>query len=147
MERPGHMERLKLPEPAGRLWVATRDIFRALEREERDVPTVAHLGGGTVLAARWGHRRSTDVDITGARSARWRSTVVRASGSTERTGVRPTPRCDPSSTTIWTGRNGRSQGGSRRRAPRGSRGRSDYGHNDDVSASGVREGRGCRIGP
>lgn len=64
MERPGHMERLKLPEPAGRLWVATRDIFRALEREERDVPTVAHLGGGTILAARWGHRRSTDIDIT-----------------------------------------------------------------------------------
>ncbi|MCY4661717.1 MAG: hypothetical protein OXF93_18205 [Acidobacteria bacterium] len=58
------MECLRLPEPAGRLWVAKRDIFRALEREERDEPTVAHLGGGTILAARWRHRRSTDIDIT-----------------------------------------------------------------------------------
>lgn len=58
------MERLRLPEPAGQLWVAKREIFHALEREELDEPTVAHLGGGTMLGARWGHRRSTDIDIT-----------------------------------------------------------------------------------
>ena len=55
-------ERLRLPEPAGALWTIIREpLKRALG--SRGAPTELKLGGGTVLAARWKHRRSHDIDI------------------------------------------------------------------------------------
>lgn len=53
-------EGLRLPPPAGELWVENRDaIRRALD----ELGTGYSIGGGTVLAARWNHRRSYDIDI------------------------------------------------------------------------------------
>ena len=57
------MERLNAPEPAASLWRriapvlddATLEFLRPGERWT--------LTGGTVLAARWGHRRSVDIDL------------------------------------------------------------------------------------
>lgn len=55
-------ERLRLPEPAGTLWKRIREpLKRALG--SRGAPTELKLGGGTVLAARWEHRKSHDIDI------------------------------------------------------------------------------------
>ena len=58
------MERLNLPEPARSLWLRTRDT---LETALDGLDAAAggwRLGGGTILAARWGHRHSTDIDLT-----------------------------------------------------------------------------------
>ena len=55
------MKKLTLPEPARQLWLATRDILTTLESPSK--PWIAHLGGGTVIAARLKHRQSTDIDI------------------------------------------------------------------------------------
>ena len=56
-------EHLKLPDNAKALWEATREITRggiaALTAREAEYA----IGGGTVLAARWKHRRSRDIDI------------------------------------------------------------------------------------
>ena len=57
------MEKLRLPEPARSLWNAKRDIVHSLPDEGTGRTVRPHLGGGTTLAARWGHRRSTDIDI------------------------------------------------------------------------------------
>ncbi len=55
-------ERLQLPEPAGALWSRIREpLKRALA--SRRAPLELKLGGGTVLAARWRHRRSHDIDV------------------------------------------------------------------------------------
>ena len=55
-------ERLQLPEPAGALWTRVREpLKRALE--SLGAPMELKLGGGTVLAARWKHRSSHDIDI------------------------------------------------------------------------------------
>lgn len=58
------MERLTLPAPARGLWAQTAaELHRLLKR----LPTRAEgygIGGGTVLAARWNHRKSTDIDLT-----------------------------------------------------------------------------------
>ncbi|MYD87496.1 MAG: hypothetical protein F4Y14_15745 [Acidobacteria bacterium] len=55
-------ERLQLPEPAGTLWTRVREpLKRALE--SLGAPMELKLGGGTVLAARWKHRSSHDIDI------------------------------------------------------------------------------------
>ncbi len=56
-------ENLRLPEPAKSLMRAAGALL-----DETLTPIVApgkrwRLGGGTLLAARWGHRRSTDIDI------------------------------------------------------------------------------------
>ena len=53
---------MKLPEPARTVWVRHRDTVARLAREEADTGRVL-LGGGTILAARWGHRLSTDIDV------------------------------------------------------------------------------------
>ena len=57
------MENLTLPEPAAGLWAAKRSIVHAIPPEMfgRSIPP--HLGGGTILAARWKHRISTDIDV------------------------------------------------------------------------------------
>ena len=57
-------EVLTLAEPAGRLWKETE---AAVRRALNDLPEGPHewrIGGGTILAARWGHRRSFDIDLT-----------------------------------------------------------------------------------
>ena len=58
------MESLTLPQPAADLWAAARDVLHRIEPHspyEAAIPP--HLGGGTILAARWRHRASTDVDV------------------------------------------------------------------------------------
>ena len=57
------MENLTFPEPAAILWAAKRGIVHAIPAEmfARSIPP--HLGGGTILAARWKHRISTDIDM------------------------------------------------------------------------------------
>ena len=57
------MEILTLPGPAGELWAAKREVLHSLPAETLARPIRPHLGGGTVLAARWGHRLSADVDV------------------------------------------------------------------------------------
>ena len=52
-----------LPGPAGELWAAMREVLHSLPAEALARPIRPHLGGGTVLAARWGHRLSADVDV------------------------------------------------------------------------------------
>ena len=57
------METLTLPEPVSQLWAAKREIIHSVPPEMfRDVIR-PHLGGGTILAARWRHRLSTDIDV------------------------------------------------------------------------------------
>ena len=53
---------LALPEPARGLWLRTRDAIRESLAEVGGAEY--QIGGGTVLAARWGHRISYDVDLT-----------------------------------------------------------------------------------
>ena len=57
------MENLTLPEPAAGLRAAKRSIVHAIPPEMfgRSIPP--HLGDGTILAARWKHRISTDIDV------------------------------------------------------------------------------------
>ena len=58
------MDRLTLPEPAASLWRrAAPALERALGQTERP-PAQWSIGGGTILAWRWGHRESTDIDLT-----------------------------------------------------------------------------------
>ena len=57
------MENLTLPEPAAGLWAAKRSIVHAIPPEMFRSNTPPHLGGGTILAARWKHRISTDIDV------------------------------------------------------------------------------------
>ena len=58
------MERLSLPEPAGSIWKrAARGLRRALE-QTANPPVRWSIGGGTILAHRWQHRESTDIDLT-----------------------------------------------------------------------------------
>ena len=58
------MELLTLPEPAATLWRrAGPALERALAQTERP-PARWSIGGGTILASRWGHRGSTDIDLT-----------------------------------------------------------------------------------
>lgn len=61
MRRDRPPERLNLPEPAATLWLQARDVLAATMPEREG--WTKRIGGGTVLAARWGHRRSTDIDI------------------------------------------------------------------------------------
>ncbi len=55
---------IELPTPADQLWSDTytplREAIARLPAEDRSWA----IGGGTVLAARWDHRRSTDIDVT-----------------------------------------------------------------------------------
>lgn len=53
---------MTLVEPARRMWLAHREsIRRCIERAAQEARLL--LGGGTILASRWDHRRSTDLDI------------------------------------------------------------------------------------
>ena len=57
------MEHLKLPGAAGQLWKAKRQIIHTLPVGPEGVKVEPYLGGGTILAARWKHRTSMDIDI------------------------------------------------------------------------------------
>ena len=45
------------------MWQRTREVIHSLPAEDTDRIVVPHIGGGTLLAARWKHRLSTDIDI------------------------------------------------------------------------------------
>ena len=63
-------ERLRLVEPSSNLWRRIRETLAELRQEEEGkTPALWAMGGGSVLAARWQHRRSTDVDLV--TSASW----------------------------------------------------------------------------
>ena len=51
-------EVLTLAEPAGRLWKETETAVRRALDDLPDGPHEWRIGGGRILAARWGHRRS-----------------------------------------------------------------------------------------
>ncbi len=58
------MDRLTLPLPARGIWLRVRSLLEpALERLGPEAGPWK-IGGGTVLAARWSHRESTDLDLT-----------------------------------------------------------------------------------
>ena len=58
------MERLTLPLPARGIWLRVRSLLEpALERLGPEAGPWK-IGGGTVLAARWQHRESLDLDLT-----------------------------------------------------------------------------------
>ena len=57
------MENLTLPELAASLWAAKRSIVHAIPPEMFGRIIPPHLGGGTILAARWKHRISIDIDL------------------------------------------------------------------------------------
>ena len=90
---------LILPEPARSLWLEHRGAVRAMLREAGIRKYALH--GGTILAARWRHRASTDIDITYGR----RTVGLAAPGLAGGTGVaaadprdrrNPRDRADPS---------------------------------------------------
>ena len=54
----------QLPDPARKLWQEHGDMLIAELSELGDEPGAWHLGGGTLLAKDWQHRRSFDLDIT-----------------------------------------------------------------------------------
>ena len=58
------LEQLRLPEPAAGLWKRIRETVHQLGSRRPEKRIEPHIGGGTTLAARWGHRASTDIDIT-----------------------------------------------------------------------------------
>ena len=53
---------MKLPEPARTTWRQHREMLHKHARRETP-PTRVMLGGGTILAARLNHRRSSDIDM------------------------------------------------------------------------------------
>lgn len=54
---------LTMPSPARELWLASRDIVKdTLARIQSGVAAYS-LTGGTILASRWNHRQSFDIDI------------------------------------------------------------------------------------
>ena len=54
----------ELPDPAQQLWQAHGEMLIAELSELGNNPGTWHLGGGTLLAKEWRHRRSFDLDIT-----------------------------------------------------------------------------------
>ena len=53
---------MRLPEPAASLWQHHRQTLHERAQQETP-PTRLFLGGGTILAARLEHRRSSDIDV------------------------------------------------------------------------------------
>ena len=64
-QRVGAMSKapeLQLPAAAAELWAMVRDVVDDAMTSLGDAPY--RIGGGTILAARWEHRESFDVDLT-----------------------------------------------------------------------------------
>lgn len=55
---------LVLPDAAAELWLRIRKAVKHAVATLGDGTTAYRIGGGTILAARWRHRQSYDVDIT-----------------------------------------------------------------------------------
>ena len=73
-------EHLALVEPAGALWKRIRDRLAELRQsEEGTAQQEWMMGGGSILAARWAHRTSTDIDLI--TSAQWQLRDLGASGT------------------------------------------------------------------
>lgn len=72
---------MTLPEPARSLWMKTADALEDELKTHLREYKGWRIGGGTVLAARWGHRRSTDIDIKLRADAGLR--VLKTSGDPE----------------------------------------------------------------
>ena len=53
---------MKLPEPARTLWTRHREAIERIATTPGAESQIM-LGGGTLLAARWKHRESTDIDV------------------------------------------------------------------------------------
>ena len=47
------MEEITLPKPARTLWHRTREVIHSLPAEDTGRIVVPHIGGGTLLVARW----------------------------------------------------------------------------------------------
>lgn len=54
---------LALPPPAETLWQAVSETVREELRSMGDRQTQYAIGGGSILAARWKHRDSYDIDL------------------------------------------------------------------------------------
>ena len=54
---------LKLPLAAAELWARIRSAVDSAMTSLGDEPTGYRIGGGTILAARWEHRESYDIDL------------------------------------------------------------------------------------
>ena len=52
---------MKLPEPVRRAWVGHRETLLRIAGEKAGGRLL--IGGGTILASRWGHRLSEDIDV------------------------------------------------------------------------------------
>ena len=63
------METLTLPKQVGEFWEMIRPRLREACAEIMTPNERWRFGGGTILAARWGHRRSTDIDLALERRA------------------------------------------------------------------------------
>ena len=61
-------EELTIVGAVGRLWDKSHARLRAALDEAPNGPHEWRIGGGTILAARWGHRTSFDIDITVGRN-------------------------------------------------------------------------------
>ena len=57
------MEQLALPEPAASLWPRVWPILADLAGRWPNIQNLFSIGGGTILASRWGHRKSQDIDV------------------------------------------------------------------------------------
>ena len=57
------MEKLTLPEPAAELLARTHAILEAHLTPHTPHGSGWAIGGGTILSARWRHRRSRDLDL------------------------------------------------------------------------------------
>ena len=58
------MELLRLPEPAAGIWKRTAEALHKALAQTRNAPPRWSIGGGTILAERWQHRGSADIDLT-----------------------------------------------------------------------------------
>lgn len=64
MRRRTQPGELTLPEPGRELWLRTRDILKRGLETLGGTGLEYRIGGGTILAARWKHRISRDIDIS-----------------------------------------------------------------------------------
>ena len=55
---------MTLAEPAGTLWRQVRDTIGRELTDPQTNDACYELGGGSILASRWGHRASFDIDLT-----------------------------------------------------------------------------------
>ena len=58
------VELLSLPEPAARIWKRAGGALQKALTQTGNPPLRWSIGGGTILARRWQHRESTDIDLT-----------------------------------------------------------------------------------